>query len=203
MISLGPERLFLFGGVDRDGHVQSCGYLIDIGARKWQTISFTNPQGLPMLPRYSAVAVCMPGDTDQILICGGISVFTDGTTIPSGTDGSAVIRLDLKIRRWQSLVNNIKSFWPAGHDALLLPPSREDSKQYRLVISGGGGVCFSMGSYFNASFTVIPLSVDETEISWKMRATCRWIRNSRTVPRILFADICSSGSQSSLIVFHS
>ncbi|XP_032153590.1 tRNA wybutosine-synthesizing protein 4 [Sapajus apella] len=112
----------------------SCGFL-------WESVDIQPP----ITPRYSHTAHVLNG---KLLLVGGVWIHSSsfpGVTVINLTTGlSSEYQIDTAYVPWPLMLHN--------HTSILLP------EEQQLLVLGGGGNCFSFGTYFNPHTVTLDLS---------------------------------------------
>ncbi|KAM9202776.1 tRNA wybutosine-synthesizing protein 4 [Dugong dugon] len=112
----------------------SCGFL-------WESMDIKPP----ITPRYSHTAHVLNG---KLLLVGGVWIHSSsvpGVTVIDLTTGrSSEYQIDITCVPWPLMLHN--------HTSIVLP------EEQQLLILGGGGNCFSFGTYFNPCTLTLDLS---------------------------------------------
>ncbi|KAM8781395.1 tRNA wybutosine-synthesizing protein 4 [Rhynchonycteris naso] len=112
----------------------TCGFL-------WESVDIQPP----ITPRYSHTAHVLNG---KLLLVGGVWIHSSsvpGVTVINLTTGmSSEYQIDTTYVPWPLMLHN--------HTSILLPEERQ------LLLLGGGGNCFSFGTYFNPNTVTLDLS---------------------------------------------
>ncbi|CAL1270570.1 unnamed protein product [Larinioides sclopetarius] len=127
--SLDKRKFYVTGGLSKDERILNSVYVFDVATFSWSELNISG-----LLPRYSHSSVCY---NNAIYLVGGISGFSYGPHSVGMIDlcTNTAYEFELKIQ--------------APEYPLILSNHCCYVYEDRLIVTGGGGNCFSFGTHFN------------------------------------------------------
>ena len=157
------ERLIILGGLKK--HDKGSGEMFVVNLREWMC------EAHPGLPIINARCCVIPSNPETLFVVGGI-------LCSYGKFQNTIFAISLRNYRIFELshaVQNYPSLMFINHEVV---PTLDG-----FAVLGGGATCFSMGSFFNETSTVLSISIPE---QWRIHSPLNWINKSRPVTAISY-----------------